>query len=330
MAYLKGSYQAGLLAKGYRDNGDGSFTAPDGSTIRPLMSDAQTASINNLAGQALSKVQQGYGADDPRFDPRYGMLSAEHAIDPTGFSQYFGMPKGTELDASGNIVSKPPSWWSTYGPWLLLGGATAGIAAPAIAGAFAGAAGGAAAAPAAGSGIAGAIGAGVPAGAMGSVVPLVGPAAAAGSTAGGAGILGSVGSYFAKNPMVAATAINSGTNLLGGVLQSRGATKAAQIQANAELQAAKIQQEAAEKALAFEQQQAALAAAQQAIAQQANYGQYAAQQRRIGTLGELLGLGPREIPAYVPMPTGIQPNGTYTYGPTVGGALKPQVLKTGG
>lgn len=184
MAYVPGSYQAGLLRSGYTDNGDGSFTSPQGDKIRPLQSDVATAATSKLAGDALKAVQSGYGKNDPNFDPRYAMLSAEHNLNPTLAAQAFPQMPGTKTDAAGNFVDITPSFWEKYGPWLALAGVGGVMAAPLIAGA-AGAAGGAAGASATpgaaidlGAPIAGSVGSGVPAGLLG------------GSTAASSGVLG--------------------------------------------------------------------------------------------------------------------------------------------
>lgn len=359
VSYTPGSYQAGLVSQGYRDNGDGSFTSPDGQIIIPQISPEASAAQNNLAGQALTAVQNGYGANDPNFDPRYAMLSAEAHLNPTLASQYFPAPSGTMTDKAGNLVDQPPSFWSTWGPWLALAGVGGVMALPAIAGA-AGASGAAAAdisAP-----VAGTIGTGVPASVLASATPVslggmaagtgaaallpsssaglggivgmnaptyAGPASASlGSLAGGATPPASSAASMFKNPQVVSGAIGAGTNLASGIIQSHAATNAANIQAQAAEKAAQIQAQSAAQALEFDKQQAALSAEQQAAAQFGNYQQWAAQQQRVGGLGQLLGLGPRQIPAYTPLPTSVpldangnpltmtqRPDGTFTYAP---------------
>lgn len=114
-------------------------------------------------------------------------------------------------------------------------------------------------------------------------------------------------------PVVAAAGIAAGGSLAGAALSGRGASKAAetqaasadksaQIQAEAAKRAAEIQAQTAREALEFQKAEAAKKAAQEAAAQKANYDQWVAQQQRLGTLGQMLGLGPRPIPPYVPMP----------------------------
>lgn len=225
--HLPGSYQAGLVQKGYTDNGDGSFTSPTGDRLTPQMSEQDSANLNDLAGRAHTALVNGYGSTDPTFDPRYGMLSAEHALDPT--DTYFKAPSGTTTDNAGNLIDKPEGFWAKYGPWLALAGAGGLIAAPEIAGAL-GAGGGASAAatpavsgatnPAVFSGLFGAELPGTTAAGAGTVAATSGglysglfaPTAAATGTAGaaGSGILG------------AAKALSGGKMTLGDVLDAAG------------------------------------------------------------------------------------------------------------
>lgn len=103
--------------------------------------------------------------------------------------------------------------------------------------------------------------------------------------------------------------IGAGIGLFGSLFgaheQSSAATKAAQISSDAQLKAAAMQQQSAEEALTYEKQQAALTATNAEIAQHGNYDQYAARENRLGTLGQMMGLGPRDIPAYRPMATDL-------------------------
>ena len=77
-------------------------------------------------------------------------------------------------------------------------------------------------------------------------------------------------------------------------------TEAANITSTAATNAAQIDAQSKAAALAFSRQQAEKDYQNQEIARQGNYNQWASQQQRLGSLGGMLGLGPRNIPAYVP------------------------------
>lgn len=105
-----------------------------------------------------------------------------------------------------------------------------------------------------------------------------------------------------------------GANIWGAKKQTSAQQNAAQIQADAAKETARIQAESAAKAaalqkqandetLAFSKQQATYGAQSTEVDRHANYDQWAAQQRRLGSIGEMVGLGPREIPGYVASPT---------------------------
>lgn len=66
--------------------------------------------------------------------------------------------------------------------------------------------------------------------------------------------------------------------------------------------AADLQARANDAALAETRRQADLAYRSSELARRGNYDQWAAQQRRYSSIGELVGLAPREIPAYVGEP----------------------------
>lgn len=74
--------------------------------------------------------------------------------------------------------------------------------------------------------------------------------------------------------------------------------------------AADLQSQANTQALSFEQQQAQQQQANFEATQRANYDQWAAREQRLSNLGSLVGLGPRQIPAYVPTMNTVQPSGT--------------------
>jgi len=110
---------------------------------------------------------------------------------------------------------------------------------------------------------------------------------------------------FIATGTAALLALSAGATATGSIVAaqkgSSAATKSARLQTEAANRAAEIQSQSAREALDF---QKAEAARNQAVAEQtrhANYDQWAAEQRRRGTLGQLLGLGPPEIPGYVPI-----------------------------
>jgi hypothetical protein len=104
---------------------------------------------------------------------------------------------------------------------------------------------------------------------------------ASGSSSGGSGF----------NPLSLITApIQGAFDMAGGKAQADAATHAADLQSKS-----------AADALAFQKQQAAQDFANAQTTAQANYGQWAARQGRLSTLGQMVGLQPFNIPAYVPM-----------------------------
>lgn len=94
-------------------------------------------------------------------------------------------------------------------------------------------------------------------------------------------------------------------SLFGAHLQSNAANDAAKMQSEAARYAADLQAKAQAEALGFTKAQAENAYQNTEASRQGNYGQWAAAQRRIGTLGQMLGLGQREIPGYM---AGVDPN----------------------
>lgn len=112
-------------------------------------------------------------------------------------------------------------------------------------------------------------------------------------------------------------AIGAGFGALGSIFsgkqQSKAATKSAQIQSASADRAAQLQAQAAAQALAFQREEARRDAQRFEATQRANYNQWAsgeqlgydqwaARERRLGTLGDMLGVGQREIPAFKPPP----------------------------
>ena len=102
----------------------------------------------------------------------------------------------------------------------------------------------------------------------------------------------------------------AGGQAASAAIASKSAGKSAQLQTQAATEGARIQAESAQKALDFQKAEAARIAQQEEVNRRANYEQWAAQQRRHGTLGDLLGLAPQEIPGYVPLEAGGWPAGT--------------------
>src|SRR3990167_9021166 len=109
-------------------------------------------------------------------------------------------------------------------------------------------------------------------------------------------------------PIVAAAAITAGaaigSNIIGAKMQSGAARRVADTQTNAANRAAEIQDAASQRAEAFARQQAQNAYLNDEAVRRGNYDQWAATEGRRGSIGALLGMGPRNIPAYVP---GVDP-----------------------
>ena len=97
-------------------------------------------------------------------------------------------------------------------------------------------------------------------------------------------------------------AIQAGTSLINTNKAVGAQEDATAAQAAATKYAADQQAQAAANALAFQRQQAAYDATQAETNRAANYGQWAAKQQLLGTVGQALGLPARSIPAYVPLP----------------------------
>lgn len=105
-------------------------------------------------------------------------------------------------------------------------------------------------------------------------------------------------------------AITGGTQLGGAIIGSHGANAAADKSAAGAKYAADLEAKSTKEALDFARQQATSQAANDEINRKANYGLFAAREGRLGTVGQMLGLGPRQIPAYVPgqTPNFMAPN----------------------
>lgn len=80
---------------------------------------------------------------------------------------------------------------------------------------------------------------------------------------------------------------------------SNAAEHGADVQTTAANHAADLQSKAAADALAFQKQAAENDFKNQELTRQANYNQWAAREQRLSSFGQMLGLGPRDIPAYV-------------------------------
>lgn len=123
---------------------------------------------------------------------------------------------------------------------------------------------------------------------------------------------------------IVAAAIVGGAAVGSAAIQSHAAGSAANTTSNAANHAADVQSTSTREALDFTKQQAAHDAAVAEANRRANYDQWAAQQRRLGSVGDLLGKGPREIPGYVPLPPAsfqTGPGGPAAPGGPAGGSV---------
>lgn len=130
--------------------------------------------------------------------------------------------------------------------------------------------------------------------------------ASPGGVAGGAASGAAAGAMGGPVGIAVGAGIGALGSIFGGKQQSKAATKSAQIQSDAALRAAQLQAQGTDKALAFEREQAARDQANYEAAQRGNYDLNAARERRLGSLGAMLGFGGREIPAYVSSQQGGQ------------------------
>lgn len=104
-------------------------------------------------------------------------------------------------------------------------------------------------------------------------------------------------------------------NLFGSHEQNKANDKAAELSADAIRYAADQSTVSNREAAAYAERQAALDRQTAEVNRRGNYDQWRAREGRIGTLGELAGLSPRDIPAYVGLPGGGGGSG--------GGAMYP-------
>jgi len=108
--------------------------------------------------------------------------------------------------------------------------------------------------------------------------------------------------------------------------ETAGAAKeGAQLQTTAANHAADLQSAAADKTLALTKQQAETDWRNSQQTQRANYDQWAAREGRLSSLGAMVGLGPREIPAFS---EGVDPH--FDTGPTAPGPTATPATAAGG
>lgn len=111
---------------------------------------------------------------------------------------------------------------------------------------------------------------------------------------------GVIASAIALGALAAGAA--AGGTVASGVIQSKAAGSAARATTNASNYAAQQQAEASRRTEQFQREQAQAAWKAAETDRRGNYDQWAARERRLGSVGEVLGWGPRDIPAYVPSP----------------------------
>lgn len=116
---------------------------------------------------------------------------------------------------------------------------------------------------------------------------------------------------------VANAKIGSNANRDAAKLQTDALTESARIQSDAAREAARVADEATKRAELFQRRQAENTWQNTEATKRGNYDQWAAAQRRLGTVGSYIGMGDREIPDYVP---GIDPRFTEDGTPAPGGA----------
>lgn len=93
-------------------------------------------------------------------------------------------------------------------------------------------------------------------------------------------------------------------NLFAANMQSNAADRSSDASAAAARYSADLMAKANADALQFSREGAENSFLNNEAARSGNYGQWAARERRLGTLGEEVEMGPREIPSYVP---GVDP-----------------------
>jgi hypothetical protein len=113
---------------------------------------------------------------------------------------------------------------------------------------------------------------------------------------------GVIASSIALGALVAGA--TAGGAVASGAIQSRAIGKSADKQTQAANYAADVQSRSTADALKFQKEQALRDQERFEATQRANYDQWAAREGRLGTLGEMIGMGSRNIPGYVPVTAG--------------------------
>jgi len=130
-------------------------------------------------------------------------------------------------------------------------------------------------------------------------------------------------------PLITA-GVSAGASLAGAKMASGGANRAARAQAQAANYAADVQGRSTSEALDFQKQQAALEMQRAEADRRANYDQWLAREQRLGSLGQMVGLGSRNIPGYVPsLPTAPNATSTMPGRPATSGAMPTVNAATG-
>jgi hypothetical protein len=115
---------------------------------------------------------------------------------------------------------------------------------------------------------------------------------------------------------VGAAATGTGA-VVAGKMQASASRDAASQTTAAANHAADLQSQAADQALTFQREQGENAYQNSEVARHGNYDQWAAQQRKVRSVGQMLGLPDFDIPDYAP---GVDPNLTGRPNPAAGAA----------
>ena len=107
-----------------------------------------------------------------------------------------------------------------------------------------------------------------------------------------------IASTLALSALIAGA--TAGGAVASGAIQSRSATRGAQLQTQAANYAADQLAAANQREEQFKREQAQHDWENQETTRRANYDQWAARERRLGSIAERLGYGRRDIPGYVP------------------------------
>lgn len=140
-----------------------------------------------------------------------------------------------------------------------------------------------------------------------------------------------MGSTAASSASPWGSIISAGSSLFGNLFgankQAQTANQAAEIEAAAQKYAADQTAAATAAALAFQKQSAENSFQNTEADRQGNYGQWAAREARLGSVGAALGYGGRTIPAYVP---GVDPqfNAAAAGAPPATGYVAPSTQPT--